>query len=145
MGHVKVLKNAAYSKRYNVKFRRRREGKTDYQARKRLIVQDKNKYNSPRYRLCVRITNKDIICQIIYSKIVGDFCVCAAYSHELPKYGMKVGLTNLIRGAKRIAGWCGAGEEGRGRAERRRATTERTTKATTPTAANTPREGARCP
>ena len=94
MGHVKVLKNAAYSKRYNVKFRRRREGKTDYQARKRLIVQDKNKYNSPRYRLCVRITNKDIICQIIYSKIVGDFCVCAAYSHELPKYGMKVGLTN---------------------------------------------------
>ena len=94
MGHVKILKNAAYSKRYNVKFRRRREGKTDYQARKRLIVQDKNKYNSPRYRLCVRITNKDIICQIIYSKIVGDFCVCAAYSHELPKYGMKVGLTN---------------------------------------------------
>ena len=66
MGHVKILKNAAYSKRYNVKFRRRREGKTDYQARKRLIVQDKNKYNSPRYRLCVRITNKDIICQIIY-------------------------------------------------------------------------------
>jgi len=94
MGHVKVLKNAAYSKRYNVKFRRRREGKTDYQARKRLIVQDKNKYNSPRYRLCVRITNKDIICQIIYSKIVGDHCICAAYAHELPKYGIEVGLTN---------------------------------------------------
>ena len=94
MGHVKVLKNAAYSKRYNVKFRRRREGKTDYQARKRLIVQDKNKYNSPRYRLCVRITNKDIICQIFSADITHDVCMLAAYSHELPRYGVKVGLTN---------------------------------------------------
>ena len=33
-----------------VKFRRRREGKTDYFARKRLVVQDKNKYNTPKYR-----------------------------------------------------------------------------------------------
>ena len=58
MGHVKVLKTAAYHKRYQVKYRRRREGKTDYQARKRLVVQDKNKYNSPKYRLVVRCTNK---------------------------------------------------------------------------------------
>lgn len=40
------------------------EGKTDYYARKRLVVQAKNKYNSPKYRLVVRITNKDIICQV---------------------------------------------------------------------------------
>ena len=33
-----------------VKFRRRREGKTDYFARKRLVIQDKNKYNTPKYR-----------------------------------------------------------------------------------------------
>ena len=31
----KVVKNKAYFKRYQVKFRRRREGKTDYRARKR--------------------------------------------------------------------------------------------------------------
>jgi len=94
MGHVKILKTAAYHKRYQVKYRRRREGKTDYQSRKRLVIQDKNKYNSPKYRLVVRVTNKDIICQIVSSKITGDFCMCAAYSHELPKYGVKVGLTN---------------------------------------------------
>lgn len=32
--------------------------------------------------------------QIAYAKIEGDVIVCAAYSHELPKYGVTVGLTN---------------------------------------------------
>ncbi len=32
--------------------------------------------------------------QIAYAKIEGDQIVCAAYSHELPKYGIAVGLTN---------------------------------------------------
>jgi len=94
MGHVKILKTAAYHKRYQVKYRRRREGKTDYQARKRLVVQDKDKYNSPKYRLVVRVSNKDIVCQFVQSKITGDLCISAAYSHELPKYGVEVGLTN---------------------------------------------------
>jgi len=94
MGFVKVIKNKQYFKRYQVKFRRRREGKTDYYARKRLIFQDKNKYNTPKYRLIVRLSNKDITCQIAYARIEGDRVVCAAYSHELPKYGIKVGLTN---------------------------------------------------
>lgn len=58
MGYIKVLKTSAYHKRYQVKYRRRREGKTDYQARKRLVVQDKNKFNSPKYRFVVRTTNK---------------------------------------------------------------------------------------
>jgi len=31
------LKNKAYSMRYQTKFRRRREGKTDYYARRRLV------------------------------------------------------------------------------------------------------------
>ena len=70
------------------------EGKTDYYARKRLVVQDKNKYNTPKYRLIVRFTNKDITCQIAYARIQGDIVICAAYSHELPRYGVKVGLTN---------------------------------------------------
>ncbi|XP_077573022.1 60S ribosomal protein L5b [Stigmatopora nigra] len=94
MGFVKVVKNKAYFKRYQVKFRRRREGKTDYFARKRLVVQDKNKYNTPKYRIIVRLSNRDIICQIAYATIKGDVIVCAAYSHELPKYGVALGLTN---------------------------------------------------
>ncbi|XP_060069701.1 large ribosomal subunit protein uL18-like [Ylistrum balloti] len=94
MGFVKVVKNKAYFKRFQVKFRRRREGKTDFFARKRLVVQEKNKYNTPKYRLIVRFTNKDIICQIAYARIEGDHIICCAYAHELPKYGVKVGLTN---------------------------------------------------
>ncbi|XP_013774820.1 60S ribosomal protein L5-A-like [Limulus polyphemus] len=94
MGFVKVVKNKAYFKRFQVKFKRRREGRTDYQARRRLVVQDKNKYNTPKYRMIVRITNKNVICQIAYARIEGDVIVCAAYSHELPRYGIKVGLTN---------------------------------------------------
>jgi len=94
MGFVKVVKNKQYFKRFQVKFKRRRQGKTDYYARKRLTVQDKNKYNTPKYRLIVRITNTKVICQIAYSRIEGDHVLCAAYSSELPKYGIKVGLTN---------------------------------------------------
>jgi large subunit ribosomal protein L5e len=91
---VKVVKSKAYFKRYQVKFKRRRQGKTDYQARRFLVVQDKNKYNTPKYRMIVRFTNKDIVTQIAYARIEGDVIVCAAYAHELPRYGVKVGLTN---------------------------------------------------
>ena len=91
---MKLVKNKAYFKRFQVKFRRRREGKTDYFARKRLVVQDKNKYNTPKYRMIVRTSNRDITCQIAYARLEGDKIVAAAYSHELPRYGVKVGLTN---------------------------------------------------
>lgn len=94
MPFVKVVKNKAYFMRYQVKFRRRREGKTDYFARRRLIAQDKNKYNTPKYRLIVRFTNADIICQVAYAKIEGDYIIASAYAHELPRYGVPVGLTN---------------------------------------------------
>uniref|UniRef100_A0AAR2JL68 Ribosomal protein L5a n=1 Tax=Pygocentrus nattereri TaxID=42514 RepID=A0AAR2JL68_PYGNA len=65
MGFVKVVKSKAYFKRYQVKYRRRREGKTDYFARKRLVIQDKNKYNTPKYRMIVRFSNRDIVCQLL--------------------------------------------------------------------------------
>ncbi|XP_064649748.1 large ribosomal subunit protein uL18B-like [Lineus longissimus] len=94
MGFVKVVKNKAYFKRFQVKFRRRREFKTDYFARKKLCIQDKNKYNTPKYRLVVRFSNKDITCQVAYARIEGDYVMEAAYAHELPKYGLKAGLTN---------------------------------------------------
>jgi len=94
MPFQKVVKNKAYFKRFQTQFRRRREGKTDYRQRLRLVIQDKNKYNSPKYRLVVRFTNRDCICQIVYSRIDGDHVMAAAYSHELPRYGIKLGLTN---------------------------------------------------
>ncbi|XP_027335511.1 60S ribosomal protein L5 isoform X1 [Abrus precatorius] len=94
MAYVKAQKTKAYFKRYQVKFKRRREGKTDYRARIRLINQDKNKYNTPKYRYVVRFTNKDITAQIVSASIAGDIVLAAAYSHELPRYGLKVGLTN---------------------------------------------------
>jgi len=94
MPFIKVVKTKSYFKRFQVQFKRRREGKTDYYARKRLTIQDKNKYNSPKYRLVVRKTNKDIICQIAYATLKCDNILSAAYSHELGKYGVKAGLTN---------------------------------------------------
>jgi large subunit ribosomal protein L5e len=66
----------------------------DYYARKRLISQAKNKYNAPKYRLVVRFTNRDIVCQLISSELTGDKVFCAAYAHELRRYGINNGLTN---------------------------------------------------
>jgi len=94
MGFVKVVKNKAYFKRFQVKFKRRRQGITDYYARKRLVTQEKNKYNSPKYRMIVRFSNKNVTCQIAYARIEGDVVIAAAYSHELPQYGVSVGLSN---------------------------------------------------
>ena len=94
MPFVKVQKNKAYFSRYQVKYRRRREGKTDYRQRKRLVCQAKNKYQSPKYRLVVRFTNRFVICQIVYSLIDGDRVFCQATSKELARYGLKVGLKN---------------------------------------------------
>ncbi|SMY19450.1 unnamed protein product [Zymoseptoria tritici ST99CH_1A5] len=94
MPFTKLVKNSAYFSRYQVKYARRRAGKTDYYARKRLITQAKNKYNAPKYRLVVRFTNKDIICQIVTSELTGDKVFSAAYAHELKAYGITHGLTN---------------------------------------------------
>lgn len=94
MPFVKVVKNKQYFKTFQVKYRRRREGKTDYRQRHKLITQDKNKYKSPKYRLVVRISNRYILCQIVYAEIVGDKVMCSAHSKELSKYNLKVGLKN---------------------------------------------------
>lgn len=67
MARVRFAKNKAYSKRYQTKWRRRREGKTDYQARRRLVTQDKRKYNSPKFRLVVRFTNRYVPTHVLYT------------------------------------------------------------------------------
>ncbi|CAI0459456.1 unnamed protein product [Linum tenue] len=94
MAFAKAQKTRAYYKRFQVKYKRRRDGKTDYRARIRLINQDKNKYNTPKYRFVVRFSNKDVVAQIIHSTIAGDHVMAAAYSHELSRYGLEVGHTN---------------------------------------------------
>jgi len=94
IGFVKVLKTNAYFKRYQVKYRRRREGKTDYQQRRLLITQDKNKYLTPKFRLVARISNKDVTCQVVSAELQGDRTHASAYAHDLKNYGIPVGHTN---------------------------------------------------
>jgi len=94
MGFVKIIKNKAYNKRMQVKPKRRRQGKTDYFARRRLTCQDKNKYDSKRYRLVVRRTNSQILTQIVFSTLTGDRVLCSAESAELRGMGLTAGLTN---------------------------------------------------
>jgi len=94
MAFVKVLKNKSYFKRYQVQKRRRREGKTDFQARRKMVRQDKNKYNNKKYRLIVRFTNRKVICQVAYATIAGDIVVAQATSSELSNFGIPVGHKN---------------------------------------------------
>jgi len=94
MGFVKVQQSKAYFKRFQTKLRRRREGKTDYYQRSRLIRQAKDKYNTAKYRLVVRFTNRRCICQVVYATIAGDKVLAGADSLELKRYGLNVGLKN---------------------------------------------------
>jgi len=75
--------------RYKVPRRRRREGKTNYYKRYRMIMS-----RHPRY--VVRKTLKHIWVQIIEAKPGGDVVIAAAHSRELyKKYGWLGGLGNL--------------------------------------------------
>lgn len=94
MPFVKLTKTKAYFKRYQTQYRRRREGKTDYYARKRMVYQDLNKYLAPRYRLVARITNSKVIAQIAFATLSGDKILCQADSRELQKWGLKTGYTS---------------------------------------------------
>jgi large subunit ribosomal protein L5e len=94
MGFVKTQKNSAYYKRFQTRFRRRRECRTDYQARKRMVIQDANKYGTPKYRLVVRFTNKKVIAQIVYATTKGDKVLCAADSSELAQWGLTTGQSS---------------------------------------------------
>ena len=73
---------------YRVPPRRRREGKTDYQARTALVL-------SENPRLVARSTNKNVVAQIIVPKPRGDEVLVAAHSRELKKYGWKVSTANV--------------------------------------------------
>jgi len=94
MALVKLLKNAAYFKRFQVQRRRRREGKTDFRARRKMVRQDKNKFNNRKYRFIVRFTNTKCICQVAYATIRGDMVIAAANSKDLADFGVPVGHKN---------------------------------------------------
>lgn len=79
-----MAKNA----RYRVPFRRRREGKTNYHLRRKL-VQNKN------IRVAVRVTNKHTLVQFVKAQISGDITMTAAHSRELTNYNWKVSTSNL--------------------------------------------------
>jgi large subunit ribosomal protein L18 len=73
--------------RYFVPFRRRREGKTDYYQRTRLVVADVP-------RMVVRKTNRHIIIQLVTAEMEGDKTLVAANSAELEKYGYTGSTSN---------------------------------------------------
>lgn len=73
--------------RYFVPFRRRREGKTDYYQRTRLVVADVP-------RMVVRKTNRHIIVQLVTAEMDGDRTLVAANSKELEQYGYKGSTSN---------------------------------------------------
>lgn len=77
----------ATGSRYFVPFRRRREGKTDYYQRTRLIVADVP-------RMVVRKTNRHIIVQLVTAEMDGDRTLVAANSAELEQYGYKGSMVN---------------------------------------------------
>ncbi|RLI49647.1 MAG: 50S ribosomal protein L18 [Candidatus Thorarchaeota archaeon] len=78
----------AHGPTYRVKFRRRREGKTDYYRRRRLLL-------SRLPRLVVRKTNTKVIVQVVTAHVVGDMTVASAVSTELANYGWEAGTANL--------------------------------------------------
>jgi large subunit ribosomal protein L18 len=78
----------ARSSRYRVPLRRRREGKTDYQARKGLVLSGKP-------RLVARSSLKNATAQIIVAKPYGDEVLAAAHSRELKKFGWKAPTGNV--------------------------------------------------
>ncbi len=95
----------AYGPRYRVAFRRRREGKTDYQQRRSLVL-------SGLPRMIVRSSLSSVSVQLAKSEVGGDKILASATSKELAKnYGWQGGrsnlpsayLTGLICGYKAVA------------------------------------------
>ena len=78
----------AQGSKYKVAFRRRREGKTDYSARFKLA-------NLERPRLVVRISNANVIVQVIKINLGGDETIVSAHSNELRNMGWLAGKKNI--------------------------------------------------
>ncbi len=78
-----------YGSRYRVQLRRRRERKTDYQARKAFVLSGKP-------RLVARNSLKNAVVQIVAAKPKGDVVLASAHSKELvKKYGWLAATGNI--------------------------------------------------
>lgn len=73
---------------YSVPFRRRREMKTDYQQRKRLL-------KSGKVRFVARPSNKQVLVQFIESKDGGDRTFIQTRSTDLKTFGWDISTSNL--------------------------------------------------
>ncbi len=83
-----MINRMARGPKYKVSRRRRREGKTNYYKRYRMIL-------SGHPRFVVRKTLKHVIVQVVKAEPQGDVTVAAAHSRELyKKYGWMGGLGN---------------------------------------------------
>ena len=74
--------------RYRVQFRRARMGRTDYRARKQLLI-------SRIPRLVVRKSLKHTIIQLVKPAAKGDVTIASANTADLKKYGYTGGTGNL--------------------------------------------------
>jgi len=74
--------------RYNLAFRRRFKGRTDYGKRRRLV-------SSGMLRLVVRPSNKHMTTQLVEARPTGDHVVASAHSSELKEYGWKGSCGNM--------------------------------------------------
>lgn len=74
--------------RYSVKFRRRREGKTDYKTRISYL-------KSSKPRVVIRKTNSLIIAQIVKYSEKGDISLKSINSSSLKKFGWKGSIKNI--------------------------------------------------
>jgi large subunit ribosomal protein L18 len=72
----------------SIAYRRKREGRTDYKKRLKLLLSNKP-------RLVIRKTNRNIIAQLIDYSPDGDIILASGNSQELTKLGWKAGRTNL--------------------------------------------------
>ncbi len=70
----------ATGSRFFIPFRRRREGRTNYYRRGKLVVCE-----NP--RLVVRKTNRHIICQLVTAEMDGDRTLASATSADLARFG----------------------------------------------------------
>ncbi|WP_455141976.1 50S ribosomal protein L18 [Candidatus Hodarchaeum mangrovi] len=78
----------ARNARYRVPYRRRREGKTNYHLRLRLV-------KSATTRAVVRVSNSHSLVQFVDAHINGDQTRCAAHTRELKKFNWSVATSNI--------------------------------------------------
>ena len=90
---------------YNLRFRRRRSGRTHYGKRRKLVA-------SGLPRLVIRPSNKHIAAQLVRAQPAGDQVLASAHSSELKEFGWNAPcgnlpaayLTGLLAGGRAKAG-----------------------------------------